>query len=86
MIPSKMLDTNICIYIAKQKPIHILHQFEQHTHQEIVMSSVTYGELMFGVEKSGHRQKTFTLDVQDMTKDKRILDWRSEQISGYGKQ
>lgn len=56
-----MLDTNICIYITKQKPLSVLHRFETLTPGDICMSTITYGELFYGAEKSEHPQKTLRL-------------------------
>ena len=56
-----MLDTNICIYIAKQKPINVLHRFEQVAIGDIGMSIITYGELLYGAKKSHHPQKTLEM-------------------------
>jgi tRNA(fMet)-specific endonuclease VapC len=53
-----MLDTNICIYIAKKKPIEVLHRFEKMTIGQVGMSTITYGELLFGAHKSQHPKKT----------------------------
>lgn len=47
-----LLDTNICIYITKQKPISVLHRFEKLTVGMVAMSAITYGELCYGSEKS----------------------------------
>jgi len=47
-----LLDTNICIYIAKQKPVKVLDHFNLHTPGDMGMSVVTYGELCFGAQKS----------------------------------
>ena len=49
-----LLDTNICIYIAKQKPLSVLHKFEQLVVGEVAMSTITYGELLYGAQKSHH--------------------------------
>ena len=54
-----LLDTNICIYIAKHSPIHILHRFEELIIGQAAMSVVTYGELFYGVYKSQHSKKTW---------------------------
>jgi len=56
-----LLDTNICIYIAKQKPLHIFTKFEELVIGEACMSTVTYGELFYGAQKSRHPQKNLTL-------------------------
>ncbi len=53
-----LLDTNICIYIAKQKPITVLQHFEKLEAGAVAMSIVTYGELLFGAEKSQHSKKS----------------------------
>lgn len=49
-----LLDTNICIYIAKQKPIAVLKKFEEMEVGEIAMSAITFGELLYGAKKSNH--------------------------------
>lgn len=56
-----LLDTNICIYIAKQKPIYVLGRFEKLFIGEACMSTITYGELYFGVQKSQHPKKNMGL-------------------------
>lgn len=47
-----LLDTNICIYIAKYNPASVRARFAQHSANELAMSVVTLGELRFGAEKS----------------------------------
>jgi len=58
VIPRYLLDTNICIYIAKHHPLQVLKRFEQLQTGEVGMSFVTHGELIFGAEKSQYRDKT----------------------------
>ena len=45
-----MLDTNICIYILKERPISALEAFE--STDNIHLSSIVYAELWSGIEKS----------------------------------
>lgn len=52
-----LLDTNICIYIAKDNPQAVRARFAQHALDELVMSVVTLGELRFGAEKSQARDR-----------------------------
>jgi tRNA(fMet)-specific endonuclease VapC len=52
-----LLDTNICIYIAKEKPLSVLKKFEKLEVGEVGMSIITYGELLFGAQKSHHPKK-----------------------------
>ncbi len=51
-----LLDTNICIYIAKHNPPAVRERFALHTASELAMSVITLGELRFGAEKSQHRE------------------------------
>jgi tRNA(fMet)-specific endonuclease VapC len=50
-----LLDTNICIYIRQKKPAEILRRFEKLYPAEAAISVITYGELLYGAEKSVHR-------------------------------
>ncbi len=50
-----LLDTNICIYIRRKKPDAVLRRFQILRHGEAVLSVITFGELLYGAEKSLHR-------------------------------
>jgi tRNA(fMet)-specific endonuclease VapC len=52
-----LLDTNICIYIAKHNPPEVRERFARHTASELAMSVVTLGELRFGAEKRQMRER-----------------------------
>lgn len=52
-----LLDTNICIYIAKGHPSEVRERFARHTLHELAMSPITLGELRFGAEKSQARDR-----------------------------
>lgn len=47
-----LLDTNICIYIIKQKPPGVLQKFNTYQVGDIGISAITVAELEFGVQKS----------------------------------
>lgn len=47
-----LLDTNICIYIIKQKPLEVLQRFNTYQIGDIGISAITVAELKFGVQKS----------------------------------
>jgi len=47
-----MLDTNICIYLIKNRPIELKKKFDEYEVGEICISSIVVSELYFGVEKS----------------------------------
>ena len=57
------LDTNICIYIAKQHPPAVAMRFAKLPPGSVGMSLITFGELRFGAEKSQHQARALeTLD------------------------
>lgn len=52
-----MLDTDICIYIIRQKPREVLERFNDYKVGDIGISSITLAELQYGASKSLHPQK-----------------------------
>ena len=52
-----MLDTNICIYAIKHKPEKVFHKLQEVDPEDVCVSSVTYAELVHGVEKSAAVEK-----------------------------
>lgn len=52
-----MLDTNICIYVIKNKPEKVLEQFKANMGKGLCISSITLAELEYGVEKSSFPDK-----------------------------
>ncbi len=49
-----MLDTDICIYIIKRKPINVLKRLETLQPGQLAMSAIAFAELMNGAKKSQH--------------------------------
>ncbi|MBI5207726.1 MAG: type II toxin-antitoxin system VapC family toxin [Candidatus Firestonebacteria bacterium] len=47
-----LLDTNICIYIIKKKPLEIFNKLVTINISDVGISSITLSELEYGVEKS----------------------------------
>lgn len=47
-----MLDTNICIYIIKREPTHVVKRFQKTRISKIGISSITLSELFYGAMKS----------------------------------
>jgi tRNA(fMet)-specific endonuclease VapC len=47
-----LLDTNICIYIIKKKPIKVLEKFKTFPLGSIAISTITLAELQYGIQKS----------------------------------
>lgn len=53
-----LLDTNICIYIAKHNPPAVRERFSRHASREMAISVITLGELRFVAEKSQSRERS----------------------------
>jgi tRNA(fMet)-specific endonuclease VapC len=52
-----MLDTNICIYIIKKKPVKVLETLKRLDIGDVCISAITLAELEYGVEKSQQRER-----------------------------
>jgi tRNA(fMet)-specific endonuclease VapC len=52
-----MLDTNMCIYIIKQKPLKVLETLKKLDTSKVCISAVTLAELAYGVAKSRQKEK-----------------------------
>jgi len=52
-----MLDTNICIYMIKQKPIQAIQHIQKYKPTDIGISAITLSELKYGIEKSQHTEQ-----------------------------
>jgi len=52
-----MLDTNICIYIIKNKPPIVREKFKKFRVGELCISTITVSELMYGAFKSKFVEK-----------------------------
>ncbi|MGO4996599.1 type II toxin-antitoxin system tRNA(fMet)-specific endonuclease VapC [Oribacterium sp. Sow4_G1_1] len=78
-----MLDTNICIYTIKHKPPEGIKAFLCHEPDDMCISSITYGELMHGVEKSQaveRNRAAITLFLSAIS----ILPFDSDAAEKYG--
>jgi tRNA(fMet)-specific endonuclease VapC len=68
-MPRYMLDINMCIYLMKNQPEEVARRFAQCYVGDVVMSSITYADLEYGVAVSANpEQESVNLDslVQDI--------------------
>ena len=79
-----MLDTNICIYIIKNKPDSVIEELKRHDPEEICISSITYAELVHGVEKSKSVDKN-RLALTLLLSNIEVLDFDINAANNYGK-
>ena len=76
-----LLDTNICIYVIKEKPSTVLERFRNFSPADIGISSITVYELMYGVYKSQRRRQNLAalnhfltpLTVVDFARDDAVM-------------
>ncbi|WP_439258391.1 type II toxin-antitoxin system tRNA(fMet)-specific endonuclease VapC [Lonepinella sp. BR2271] len=77
-----MLDTNICIYVMKRKPISALEKFNQYA-SRLCVSSITAAELYFGAENSQFIAKNLNA-VDDFLSRLTVLDYDLNASTHYG--
>lgn len=78
-----ILDTNICIYIIKQKPQSILNRFANISLLDIGISSITVAELEYGVAKSLYPQQNRAA-LQKFLSPINIYDFDANASKLYG--
>ena len=78
-----MLDTNICIYIIKRKPPHVLDRFKKSETSEINISSITLSELLYGVSISSKPEQNLMALTQFLA-PLEILPYSDETAQYYG--
>lgn len=79
-----MLDTNICIYAIKHKPEQVFSKLKSLEPEDICISSVTYAELTYGVEKSKAVMKN-RLALALLLSNIEIMNFDSAAAESYGK-
>lgn len=78
-----LLDTNICIYIAKYNPPAVRERFTRHLANELVMSVITVGELRFGAEKSQSKGRAMAV-IDDLISLMNIEALAEDVADHYG--
>ena len=79
-----MLDTNICIYAIKHKPEKVIRKLRETDPDDVCVSSVTYAELVHGVEKSAAVEKN-RLALSMLLANIEIKDFGVDAANCYGK-
>ena len=58
---AKLLDTNICIYVARSHPATVARRFTRAAPGSLGISIITWGELWFGAAKSNDPSRAHSL-------------------------
>ena len=78
-----MLDTNICIYVLKHHSDELRHKFK--AIKNIYISSITYGELCFGIKNGDSSRKQARWQQLDLFTQKLIIEpWDEDAAKHYG--
>jgi len=78
-----LLDTNICIYIRRRHPVVVMTRFQQLKAGEAALSVITYGELLYGAEKSPARVRALR-DLEELASLIRVLPLPTNAAYTYG--
>ena len=78
-----MLDTNICIYIIKNKPKSVMEKFKQYDIGDISLSSITVSELYYGAYKSQYIEKNL-LALEHFLQPFNIVEYDLKASIEYG--
>ena len=78
-----ILDTNICSYIIKKKPLSVLHRLSKIKINDAGISSITLSELEYGVEKSSNpdRNRVALIEFASLLE---IYDYDASAAREYG--
>ena len=78
-----MLDTNICIYIIKNKPKFVMERFQEYDIGDISLSSITVSELYYGAYKSQYVEKNL-LALEHFLQPFNIVEYDLKASIEYG--
>jgi tRNA(fMet)-specific endonuclease VapC len=77
-----LLDTNIVIYVIKQRPLTALKLFNEHA-GHMAISSITLAELLHGAEKSNAPARSLAT-VEDFCSRLEVLPYGPKAAQHYG--
>lgn len=78
-----MLDTNICIYLIKRKPIELINKILSIDSDNLCISSITYSELCYGVEKSKAIERN-KIALLNFLANIEVIDYDANAAIQYG--
>ncbi len=77
-----LLDTNIVIYVIKQRPAQVLSTFNEHA-SHMAISAITLSELIYGAEKSSRMADNLRV-VEDFASRLEVLPYTARASQHYG--
>lgn len=82
-MPRYMLDTNMCIYLIKNQPEEVAKRFAQCYVGDVVMSSITYAELEYGVAVSPNPERE-KYNLACLVEDIQVVPFNAAAGVAYG--
>ena len=83
-MPRYMLDTNMCVYLMKNQAEAVARRFAQCYVGDVVMSSITYAELEYGVAIStGQEQER--INLASLVEDIQVIPFDAAAGIAYGR-
>ena len=79
-----LLDTNICIYLIKNKFPILKQRLLECNPDEVFVSSITVAEMEYGASKSQYREKNRQAMLNFFASFGSILDFTTEDTEAYG--
>ncbi len=79
-----MLDTNICIYLIKKKPMIVIDRLRKISASDVCLSSITLSELEYCIEKSEQKDRN-RLALAEFTASLEVMPYGSDTAFSYGK-
>jgi tRNA(fMet)-specific endonuclease VapC len=77
-----MLDTNICIYVIKNRPAALRERFDQYA-DTLCISTITLGELLYGVERSARHSQNLRA-VEEFTARLDVMPFPAKAAAHFG--
>lgn len=82
-MPRYMLDTNMCIYLMKNQQAEVARRFAQCYVGDVVMSSITYAELEYGVAVSANPKRE-RINLASLIEDIQVMPFDAAAGVAYG--
>ena len=83
MKPRYLLDTDICIYIAKRRPAQVQARLATLRAGAVAMSVITYGELWHGATRSQRSAEAFAI-LEHLARAAPVLTLDEDAARHYG--
>jgi tRNA(fMet)-specific endonuclease VapC len=78
-----MLDTNICSYILKNRPLEVKHRFEQAAPETVCVSVIVVSELYYGAARHPNGM-VIRREIDDFINRLEIVPWDLQAADQYG--